>query len=98
MADFWTNICGWLNGTEKAFNLDWMRPLLAYTNLGPSCPYYGNMTAICNNISAQSFAFPQIAPSGRYRIELNITENGQDTPVLDIMIYGSVSDHRIEVV
>lgn len=98
MADFWTNICGWLSGKDKAFNLDWLKPLLVYSNFNQSCPWSGNMTFIANNISAQPFAFPQIVPSGRYRIELDLTENVQGPSAFDMIIYGSVSDHRIEVV
>lgn len=99
IADFWIDLCGWISGKEKAYVLDYLKPLIfKYTNLNHSCPYSGYLFGKVDNISLQLFTFPQIVPSGRYRIEVNVTEGDRNKPFASATIQSSISDHRIEVV
>lgn len=98
-TEYRDDLCAWINGDSKSFLLEYFRPLIKqYTNANHSCPYTGKIFAKADNISVQQFAFPQIVPAGRYRIDINVTINHQKIPMVGGSLYGSVSDHRIEVV
>lgn len=88
-----------MDNKEKLYILDYLRPLAEkYTNMYHSCPYVGKILMKADNMSIHEFAIPQIVPAGRYRIDLNITEGYFGKTLVDAKIYGSISDHRVEVV
>lgn len=94
----WENGCDWLAG-KKSFLLDYYAPrVLKYTNLNHSCPYTDYIFAKIDNISVQQFAFPQIAPSGRYYLDIYATESDRSQVLANLKVYASISDHRVEIV
>lgn len=98
-GEIWTNVCDWLAGKARYFVMDWIvREMLKYTNLNHTCPYEDHVYFKVNNISVATFAFPQIVPSGRYRVDMIMTESDQKKILMNASIYFSVSDHRIEIV
>ncbi len=92
------NMCDWLSGKHNFFVLNWiLRRISKYTNMNHPCPLNGHVYFKVDNISVNTFAFPQIIPSGRYRVDVTMLESNQKI-LYDMSIYFSVSDHRIEVV
>lgn len=98
-TEYWDDYCAWKNG-QLSFVLDYLKPLIdTYSNLNHSCPFSaGLFFTKFGNISLQKFIIPQIIPAGRYRLEINITEDKSEIPLLGMSVYGSISDHRIEIV
>lgn len=81
--DLWENVCGWLNKNSKSYLLDWSLAFFKnYTNLNHSCPYEGDML-----IRADSYQFGHLVnfgnylPSGRFRMDVNLTE-GRSKPAM----------------
>lgn len=68
-----------------------------YSNTYHPCPFSGLIYAKADNVSVQHFILPQIVPAGRYRIDFNITEGQHGTTMIATSVYGSISDHRVEV-
>lgn len=94
--DLREDICGWLNGKSKSYLLDWtVKRVMNYTNLHP-CPLDGEISIKVNNISLDKFPFEPLLPSGRYRLDINVTEGNENNVIFMIKIFLSVSDHRIE--
>lgn len=87
-----------LDGKSKSFVLDWILPIIGkYTNVNHPCPY-NSVYIKPDNISVNGFAFPQIIPSGRYRINIKLAQGDERTVFKEGDLYFSISDHRIEVV
>lgn len=98
-AEYWDDFCGWLGGKKMSYALTAYKPIIKkYTNFNHSCPYTGTLLFKFNNFSAQSLAFPQIVPSGRYRIEVDFWEDDRKTFLFGVFAYTSISDYRLEVV
>lgn len=100
-VNHWEDGCGWLNGTAKSFFLDWTLKRVqnyigADTNINHPCPYEGYTYLKINNISVDHFPLEPLMPSGRYRLDINITESDKKTSIFSAKLYMSVSDHRIE--
>lgn len=96
--DLWGNLCLWLDGKSKSYLLDWTtRPLLKYSNLNHTCPYTGTIHVKADNISiGQLLAFENFLPSGRFRMDINLTEGYGKSVFFTSRTFFSVSDHRIE--
>lgn len=98
-TELWDDVCGWLNGSHKSFLLDFLKPLFTkYSNFNHTCPYLGIVLGKTDNISVQQFAFPQIMPAGRYRLDFNVTKGLRRGEIYGGSLYFAISDHRIEVV
>ena len=98
-TEYWDDVCAWVSGNRFSYYLDFMKPVIRnYSNFNHSCPYMGRVFGKADNISVQHFIIPQIVPAGRYKIEVNLTEGDQKTSLVGLTMYGSISDHRIEVV
>lgn len=94
----WENICEWFTG-KKSFILDYtIGSILNYSNFNHVCPYIGYIYFKTNNISINTFEFPQLVPSGRYRVDFNLTEGDRKRILIHGKLYFSISDHRIEMV
>lgn len=94
----WEDVCGWLAGKEKAFILDWtLKKVMNYTNINHPCPLEGYIYLKYKNISVDHFPFEQLMPSGRYRLDVNLTESKKENNFIAMLrLYMSVSDLRIE--
>ncbi|XP_037024080.1 uncharacterized protein LOC119065978 [Bradysia coprophila] len=98
-TEIWENLCDWIDGKRSSFFMDFLKShILQYSNFNHSCPYSGFVFGKADNVSAQEFAFPEIMPAGRYRVDINVTEGGRKSLLLGATVYFSVSDHRIEIV
>lgn len=94
-------MCEWLAGKRTMFLLNFYGPILQkYSSLNHTCPYSGQFFFKFDNISMETFAFPQILPAGRYYLDIYLTESDQSKSKIlyNVKLYASVSDHRIEVV
>lgn len=94
----WDDMCGWFIGKRRSFAMDWtLGKMLKYSNMNHSCPYFGNVFVKVDNISMDTFIFEQFIPSGRYRIDFNLTDDYRSrTPIFMGKLFVSVSDYRIE--
>lgn len=93
------NICDWLSGRKKFFVLNWIFSQISeHTNImRHPCPLNGHIYFKVDNISIDTFAFPQILPAGRYRIDVTMLDSNEKI-LYNLWVYFSVSDHRVEVV
>lgn len=99
-ANFRSNFCEYQDGKrEKMFFLDWMfTKLQPFSNFNHSCPYVGPFYMKPDNLSIDIFAFNEsYMPSGRYRVEVSVTENDRIL-FLELVMFGSISDHRLQKV
>lgn len=97
--ELWEKPCDWLAGTTKSYIMDWtVGRMLKYTNLNHTCPYVGRMYFKVANISMSNFPIPPIMPSGRYRVDVELTESDRKNVLASAQFYSSISDHRIEIV
>lgn len=97
-TEYWDDVCAW-SGGKNSFILDYFQRIIKkFSNLHRKCPISGTVYARTNNMSLQELAFPQIIPAGRYRLDVNFTEGDRKTILASIVAYGSISDHRLEVV
>lgn len=96
--DLWENLCLWLDGKSKSYILDWTtRPLLKYSNLNHSCPYTGTVHVKADNISlGKLIAVEPYLPSGRFRMDINLTEGYGKSAFFTSKFFFSISDNRIE--
>ena len=77
--------------------MDWtVKRVLNYSNFNHPCPYEGNVFLKVNNVSVDRFPLEQFIPSGRYRADLNVTEENKENVIFMAKLYWAVSDHRIE--
>lgn len=96
-VDVWEDICGHLSGTKSSYlMLFTVNKVLNYTNINHPCPYEGNVYIKVNNISIDAFPFEPLVPSGRYRVDVDLTEGKKDNVIVMVSLYVEVSDHRIE--
>lgn len=66
--DLWEEVCGWMNGLERSFILDWtlVKAMHFVQHDGNfTCPLLGRYTMNIKNISQDYFAFPPLIPSGK---------------------------------
>lgn len=97
--ELWENMCSWISGRSRSFVLDWsIGKVLKYTNLNHSCPYIGHVYCKIDNISTNHFPIEYLLPSGRYRVDLNVTEGDRKTVLVMAQLFLSISDHRTIVV
>ena len=95
--DLWEDYCGWLSGKKHSYFMDWlMKPVQNYTNVNHPCPLEGFLFMRVNNISLDNFPFKDLFPSGRYRLDVNLTEANREKVLVMAKLYLAVSDHRIE--
>lgn len=99
--DLWEELCGWLNGKTKSFYLDaaMSKTISSFEHNGPrACPLIGHYAMRIPNISFAIFKAPSLMPAGRYRIDVNLTENDRNNVIAVTSFQVSVSDLRIEQV
>lgn len=97
--DLWEELCGWLNKTRMSWFLD-----LSLANSmdyiehdgNKKCPIFGNYSIKMKNVSWETFPMPQMIPSGRYRLDVNVTEANRKNVIVQSMVYFSVSDNRVD--
>lgn len=96
-VDFWDNGCDWLANKTKSYAFDWtIGRVLQYSNINHTCPYDGQIFLKINNVSIHHFAVEPLVPSGRYRVDANVTDGNRKKVLAMASAYFSVSDHRIE--
>lgn len=95
--DFWDNACDWISGKSKSLVLDLtFGRVLNYSNVNHPCPYEGHVFLKVDNISIKHFPMEPLIPSGRYRVDANLTDGNRKKVLAMASMYLSVSDHRIE--
>lgn len=97
-VDLWEDLCGWLAGKSKSYLLDWgVKKLLKYSNLNHNCPYENAVYVKNNNITLKDIhAFEVFLPSGRFRLDVNLTEGYRGKVFFMMKMYITISDHRVE--
>lgn len=96
-VDLWGNICDVLSRRRKSLVYDLtLAKILPYTNLNHSCPYDGHVFVKVDNISASLFQLEHLIPSGRYRIDVTMTDGTKTHDMIKGSLYLSVSDSRVE--
>lgn len=97
--DLWENMCTWLSGRGRSYLLQWsLAKIQKFTNLGHACPYQGLIYLKVKNFSIHTLPFEPLIPSGRYRLDINVTDGSRKLTVFMGKLFFSVSDHRIEQV
>lgn len=97
--DGWEDYCGYMDGDKKNLLIGRIYPdFIEYTNVNHTCPYRPGFYFIkIHNLSINSIAPLMLVPSGRYRLDISAHE-GFKGPILGkVKLFGSVSDHRVEV-
>lgn len=105
-VDVWEDVCDWFDNRNKtgwvnkskAYILEWvLHRVLKYANFNHPCPFVGDVYMSCNNISqGDYFNIPQFVPSGRYRVDMYITDKTRKIIYISGKAYFEISDHRIE--
>lgn len=67
-----------------------------FSNVSHKCPYDGFVYVKADNVSIDEFAYPDLLPSGRYRIDTTVFESNERI-LFNISLYFSISDHRLDV-
>lgn len=94
--DLREDMCKWLAKKDKSYLLDWtLKKVQQYSNVNHPCPYNETIYVKNNNLSISNIPFEPLLPSGRYRIDINLTDQFDET-IFSGKLFGSVSDHRIE--
>lgn len=99
--DLWENFCEWqasrLTGRPTAmYMLDWtLGKVVHKSNLNHPCPLVGYYVVQSKNTSMDTFIVEPLLPSGRYRLDVYVTENDR-VPVCEGHLYFSISDYRLE--
>lgn len=96
----WEDLCGWLAGKRTSFLSNYYMPILQkYSSFNHTCPYSGYTFIKFDNISMETFAFPQILPAGRYYLDIYVTESDRSKSkiLFNYKLYNTVSDHRTEI-
>lgn len=84
---------------HKSYLLQWsLGKLQQFSNVNHPCPYNGTVYTKINSISDRELQFEPLVPSGRYRIDVNVTNENRKIPLFIGQVFFSVSDHRIELV
>lgn len=98
--DFWLDVCEYLEGKSKyAFIVEWTfgKVIRKYSNFNHTCPYEGQLFLRFDNVSTSMFGFDQILPSGRFRVDTNITDSTRKIVIVKLFSFVSVSDSRVEL-
>lgn len=97
--DLWENMCNFLSGKSRSYLLQWtLVKIQRYTNLVHACPYEGLIYIKAKNFSIHTIPVEPLIPSGRYRLDINVTDGSRKLLVFSGKLFFSVSDHRIEQV
>lgn len=96
-VDVWEDFCGFLNGKTHPILLEMMLSrLIKHVNVNHSCTNSKDIFATFDNVPWSLFTFEPLIPSGRFRLDVNLTEGNRGDPLAELKIYFSVSDHRVE--
>lgn len=98
LVDVWEDICKAVKGgTGNLLTRIVMEKTRDYTNVVRPCPYTpGIYYTKMKNMQMDTMNFGQILPSGRYRVEGNLTSGFKGTVLLTAKAYYAVSDRRVE--
>lgn len=97
--DLWQNLCEILNPKKQVqFFSSSFKPILPHIQHDGKleCPLMGSYAARITNLSLNQFDLPSLIPAGKYRIDVNITENNRKNVILLTRTYVNVPDNRIE--
>lgn len=99
LIDGWEDYCGYMNGDKKNLVLSRVYPVFGkYTNINHTCPYEpGFYFGKVYNLSVNSVAPIMLVPSGRYRLEITAHEVFKGPMMAKVKLFGSISEHRVEV-
>lgn len=92
--EIFPDLCGWLSGRSKSYLLSWIsKELLQYSNLNHSCPYEDNVYIDADNLSIKQFLhFSIFLPSGKFRVNVDITEGRSKAAFFSAQALASISD------
>lgn len=97
--DLWENVCAWLDkgAQHHSYFLKWTgQNVRKFSNLNHSCPYSGNVWIKVDRIPINSLVMLPFMPSGRYRVDLNVTNGYNKKPFMITKFFFSISDNRVE--
>lgn len=96
--DLWEDVCAWLGGDTHNYFLKWTgKNAQKFSNLNHTCPYDGSVWIKIDKIPVNRlFVLEPFLPSGRYRIDLNITRGFKKRPFMITRFFFAISDNRIE--
>lgn len=96
-GDINIDICDLLTKDRRIPAMQWFfGRLTKYSNISHRCPYDNVIYARASNVSIDEFAYPDMMPAGRYRIDTTVFEDDQKV-LFNASLYFSISDHRIDV-
>lgn len=84
------------NGKRSVVNEFVFAKLSKFSNINHKCPYVGLIYGKSDNVSIDEFAYPQLMPSGRYRVDSSVFEDNNRI-LFNFSFYFSISDHRLDV-
>lgn len=98
IIDTWEDLCKAFKGGEgNPLTKLFINIIGRYSNFFQPCPYPpGTYYLKIDNMRSEMFNFGQLFPSGRFRMEFNITDSYQGRDLLIIKLYFSNSDLRVE--
>lgn len=99
--DLWEDLCGFLDKKAQSYFMAWaVSRVMNYTNLSHPCPYTENIYVKFNNVSIDAIQIEQLMPSGRYRLDINLTKKAHTFEPKNVygsyILYGSVEDNRLD--
>lgn len=85
-------------GGSEAYFLKWTaQHVKNFSNLNHKCPYFGSTWINIERIAVNKLIMmEQLMPSGRYRVDLNVTEGIHQDAFITTKFYFGISDNRIE--
>lgn len=91
------DFCGWISNKSKNYLLEsTLKIIQKYTNLNHSCPYNGTIFLKVNSVSVRQLTFAPLLPAGRYRVDINFTDDTRHNNIFMGKLFFSVADDRIE--
>lgn len=96
--DLWEDICSWLRGENSTYFLKWTAENVRnYSNMNHPCPYSDTTWIDIKRIPINRLiVLEPLMPSGRYRVDLNITKGYKEQALIMTKFFFSISDSRIE--
>ncbi|XP_055301633.1 uncharacterized protein LOC129568098 [Sitodiplosis mosellana] len=96
--DLWEDYCAWVRGEKPTYFLKWTAENVRnYSNMNHPCPYSGTAWIDVKRMPLNRLiVLDQLMPSGRYRVDLNLTRGYKDQALIMTRFYFGISDTRVE--
>lgn len=91
------DLCDLIKNSQRTTVMEFVFVKLSkFSNITHKCPYVGYLYGKADNVSIDEFAYPDLMPSGRFRVDSTVFE-GDDRILFNFSFYFSISDHRLDV-